>query len=143
MSFYFLFQLFSLDKNCFDKKKALKNIQLFGYWHKDIDLEIGRWWLFVRNLRGFDTINRRNAGNLVYVDGFSVALIRHLTSIYILDAAVFVQQIQRDCLQSLPTNSSQFLSAIYIIFLKVARDKNYLLSIDIFFVVLLFLFQRL
>lgn len=50
MSFYFLFQLFSLDKNCFDKKKALKNIQLFGYWHKDIDLEIGgRWWLFVRN----------------------------------------------------------------------------------------------
>lgn len=38
------------------------------------------------NLRGFDTINRRNAGNLVYVDGFLVALIRHLTSIHILDA---------------------------------------------------------
>lgn len=32
-----------------------------------------------------------NAGNLVYVDGFSVALVRRLTWIYILVAAVFAR----------------------------------------------------
>lgn len=35
--------------------------------------------------------NAANDGNLVYVDGFSVALVRRLTWIYILVAAVFAR----------------------------------------------------